>query len=59
MLFYERLVVDMIDKGFELNPYNPCVENKMVGSNQIKIFWYMDDLKVSHADPKEVIKSME
>ena len=52
-------MVDMIDKGFELNPYNPCVENKMVGSNQIKIFWYMDDLKVSHADPKEVIKSME
>ena len=31
LLFYERLVVDIRDKGFELNPYNPCVTNKIIG----------------------------
>ena len=30
LLFCERLVADMIGKGFELNPYNLFVENKMV-----------------------------
>ena len=31
LLFYEQLVTDMRDKGFELNSYGPCVTKKMIG----------------------------
>jgi hypothetical protein len=30
LLFYLKLVDELIADGFELNPYDPCVTNKMV-----------------------------
>ena len=30
LLFYLKLVDELIADGFELNPYDPCVANKMV-----------------------------
>ena len=42
----------MRGKGFELNPYEPCVENKMTGYNKMSVFWHVYNLKVSHVDPK-------
>ena len=47
------------DKGFEPNPYNICVASEIVGGKKMKIFWHVDDLNVSHVDPKEVTKFME
>jgi hypothetical protein len=40
--------------GFELNPYDTCVAKKMVDEKQCTIAWYLDDNKISHADPKVV-----
>ncbi len=54
MLFYKKLVKDLIKYGFELNPYDPCVANKMVGDKQLTVSWHVDDLKASHMD-REVI----
>ena len=31
----------------------PCVANKMVNYKQMTVIWHVDDLKVSHVDPKE------
>ena len=56
LLFYEKLVKDLEDNGFEINPYDPCVANKMVGGHQMTVCWHVDDLKVSHKDPKEITK---
>jgi hypothetical protein len=39
-----------------LNPYNPCVASKTVNGTQMTVCWHVDDLKVSHVDPKEVRK---
>ena len=36
--------------GFEVNPYDPCVANKMVNGHQMTVCWYVDDLKVSHKE---------
>ena len=36
--------------GFEVNPYAPCVANKMVDGSQCTVAWHVDDLKVSHKD---------
>ena len=38
--------------GFELNPYDPCVANKMVNGEQLTVCWQVDDLTSSHIDPK-------
>eukprot|EP00957_Ditylum_brightwellii_P028719 2169049-Ditylum_brightwellii.AAC.1 len=40
--------------GFEINPYNWCVANKIIKCEQCTIVWYVDDLKISHEDPKVV-----
>jgi hypothetical protein len=32
LLFYRKLVVDLENSGFKLNPYNPCVANKTINS---------------------------
>ena len=34
--------------GIEINPYDPCVSNKMINGSQITATWHMDDLKASH-----------
>ena len=52
MLFYHKLAKALLSYGFELNPYDACVANKMVNSEQLTIFWQIDDLKSSHIDPK-------
>ena len=37
MLFYKRLVTDLRKIGFKVNPYDPCVANKMVDGKQMTI----------------------
>ena len=41
--------------GFNINPYNPCVANKEINGSQMTVTWHVDNLKVSHKDPAEVI----
>jgi hypothetical protein len=50
LLFYLKLVKDLIDYGFELNPYDPCIANKIVNGKQMTVAWHVDDLKVSHME---------
>ena len=37
-----------------VNPYEPCVANKMVDGAQMTVFWHVDDIKISHRD-KEML----
>ena len=52
MLNYCKLTKALLSYGFELNPYDPCVANKMVNGEQLTVSWHVDDLKSSHIDPK-------
>ena len=54
LLFYRNLVKDIETYGFQINPYDPCVANKMINKKQMTVVWHMDDLKVSHVDSFEV-----
>ena len=56
LLFYKKIRNDLTDSGFEINPYDPCVANKMVKGTQMTVVWHVDDMKVSHAR-KDVIDS--
>ena len=42
--------------GFELNPYDECVANKMINDKQCTIAWHVDDNKISHVDKNMVLK---
>ena len=50
LLFWKRLSKQLVDWGFEINPYDWCVTNKMVNGRQLMVLWHVDDLKISHVD---------
>ena len=52
LLFYKKLRADLESIGFEVNPYDPCVANRMVDGLQHTVSWHVDDLKSSHVNPK-------
>ena len=52
ILSYTQLRRDLEEYGFEINPYDPCVVNKMVNGKQMTITWHVDDLKASHVDQR-------
>jgi len=52
LLYYKKFRKDIEEIGFEVNPYDPCVANRMVNGKQHTIVWHVDDLKSSHVDPE-------
>ena len=56
LLFYRKLVKDLEGNGFIINPYDPCMANKMVNRTQMMVCWHVDDLKVSHKEDNKLTK---
>jgi hypothetical protein len=50
LLFYQNLVSELKSMGFVVNPYDPCIANKMVDGHQLTLQWHVDDLMISHVD---------
>jgi len=59
LLFYRKLVADLTSIGFDINPYDPCVANKMIDDKQMTICWHVDDLFKGHNDPNVVTTFLE
>jgi Reverse transcriptase (RNA-dependent DNA polymerase) len=59
MLFWKKLTKTLVGWGFEVNPYDWCVANKMINGNQCTIAWHVDDLKISHKEEKVVSDVIE
>jgi hypothetical protein len=38
----------------KINPYDLCVANKTIDGKQCTVIWHVDDLKISHVDPRAV-----
>ena len=61
-LFFENLSSFLMEElGFKRNPYDMCVLNKEINNSQCTIMFHVDDLKISHLQPKVVtgiIKSL-
>ena len=51
LLWYEHYSKSLIEMGFTLNPYEPCVANKIVNGSACTVVFYVDDNKISHRDP--------
>ena len=52
LLYYKKFIKTLKRTGFQLNPYDSCVENCMVNDNQKTICFHVDDCKISHQDSK-------
>ena len=50
------LCAELEDFGFKVNPYDPCVPNKIINYSQMTVTWNVDDLNISHKDSREVTK---
>ncbi len=59
LLFYLKLVADLEGQGFQLNPYDPCVANKIVNGTQMTMTFHVDDIKISHVDHWEVSRRID
>jgi hypothetical protein len=55
LLFYCKLVADLLSLGFTINPYyDPCFANKMIDGYQLTNCWHVDDLFLGNAKPAVV-----
>ena len=54
LLFYCKLVADLTSLGYEINPYDPCVANKIINGKQMTICWHVDDLFIGHVESSVV-----
>ena len=48
LLFYIKFVENLKSIGFQINPYDPCMANKIVYGAQLTVVWHVDILKASH-----------
>jgi hypothetical protein len=48
LLYYRKFVKSLTDIDFIINPYDPCVANKIINGKQMTIFFHVDDCKLSH-----------
>jgi hypothetical protein len=57
LLYYRKLVNSLMDIDFVINPYDPCVANKMIESEKMTICFHVYDCKLIHGKTK-VMDSM-
>jgi hypothetical protein len=49
LLFWKELSTFLVSTlGFEFNPYDKCVVNKVIDGRQCTIIWHVDDLMLKH-----------
>ena len=56
LLFCLKLAIDLKHNGFLINPYEPCVSEKIFNKEMITVVCHVDDQKVSHKESFEVTK---
>ncbi len=54
MLYYRKFSSSLKNRGFTVNPYAPCIWNRVIVGKQMTICFHVDDCKISHLDPKVV-----
>jgi hypothetical protein len=59
LLYYRKFTKSLTDVGFEINPYDPCVANKMIEGKQMTICYHVDDCKLSHLYSKVMDTTIE
>jgi hypothetical protein len=56
ILQHRKFISELKGMGFEVNPIDPCVVNKMVNSSQMMVRWQVDDLMSSHISNEAILQ---
>jgi len=59
LLWYELFSGYLKEMGFEINPYDSCIANKIIDNKQCTIAWYVDDMKISHVNQDVVTQIIQ
>jgi hypothetical protein len=59
LLWYDLFTEKLKERGFVLNPYDPCVANAVINGKQCTVGWYVDDTIISHVNPEVVTGVIE
>jgi hypothetical protein len=59
LMYYRKFRTSLEEIGFEFNPYDACVANKMINGKQMTICFHVDDCKLSHVCSKVVDRMIE
>jgi hypothetical protein len=59
ILYYRKFVKSLADVGFIINPYNPCVANKIIEGKQMTICFHVDNFNLSHRKKKVMDNMIE
>ncbi len=54
LLYYRKFTRSLRNQGYTMNPYDPCVWNKLIKGKQITICFHVNDCKVSHESTQVV-----
>ena len=52
LLFYNNFFGYLEKSGYEFNPYDPCVSDRVAFVNQHTVRFHVDDVISSHVNPK-------
>jgi hypothetical protein len=50
LLYYKKFWKDIESIGFEVNPSDPCIANRIIKGKQHTVSWHIDNLKSRHID---------
>jgi hypothetical protein len=59
LLYYKKFVKSLKSHGFKLNPYDPCVANKVVDGSILTLCFHVDDCKILQKKEKVVDETIE
>ena len=59
LLYYRKFVKSLADIVFVLNPYDPCMANKVIGGHQMTICFHVGDCKLSHKSSRQMDRMIE
>jgi hypothetical protein len=48
LFYYKKFVKNLKKQGYNINPYDGCIANKVVKGKQVTICFHIDDCKISH-----------
>jgi hypothetical protein len=59
LLYYQKFTNSLKENGYEMNPYDPCVWNRIIKGSQCTICFHVDDCKISHKSTKVIDSTIE
>jgi len=59
LLWYELFSAYLKEIGFEINPYDSCIESKIIDKKQGTIACYVNDMKISHVNQDVVTQIIQ